>query len=212
LIWGAQLLTAADQTATGGVYQRVAAATDYDVSNPVWRPYLAFDGSDDSFSTSSVDFSATDEITVFAGVTKLSDAARGAIVELTASADANNGAFLLAAPNAASATFAFESKGTVLTDAVETGIAAVTTAVLTGIGDISGDVTTLRRNGTQRDSDTGDQGSGNYANAAMFIGARNNASLRFNGRLYALAVLGRTTTAAELTATETWINSRTGAY
>jgi len=212
LLWGASLLTAADQTSTGGAYQRIAAATDYDTSNPVWRPYLAFDGTDDSFGTSAIDFSGTDEMTVFAGVSKLSDAARGAIVELTASAAANNGAFLLAAPNAASATFAFESKGTALTDAVESSIAAPTTAVLTGIGDISGDVTTLRRNGTQRDSDTGDQGTGNYANAALFIGRRNNASLPLNGRLYSLIVLGRAATAAELTSTETWINGKARAY
>jgi hypothetical protein len=74
-LWGAQLQTAADEAATGGAYQRIAAATDYDVSNPVWRPYLAFDGVDDSFGTSSIDFSGTDEMTVFAGVSKLSDAA-----------------------------------------------------------------------------------------------------------------------------------------
>jgi hypothetical protein len=80
LAWGAQLLTAADEAATGGAYQRIAAATDYDVSNPVWRPYLAFDGVDDSFGTSSIDFSATDEMTVFAGVTKLSDAAQAVVV------------------------------------------------------------------------------------------------------------------------------------
>jgi hypothetical protein len=78
-VWGAQLQTAADEAATGGAYQRIAAATDYDTSNPVWRPYLAFDGVDDSFGTSSIDFSGTDEMTVFAGVSKLSDAALGCL-------------------------------------------------------------------------------------------------------------------------------------
>jgi hypothetical protein len=64
----------------------------------VWRPYLAFDGTDDSFGTSSIDFSATDEMTVFAGVTKLSDAARGILAEFSATA-ANPGTFYIAAPD-----------------------------------------------------------------------------------------------------------------
>ena len=46
------VLTAADHAATGGAYQRVGAATDYDTSNSVWRPYLAPDGVDDWMPTS----------------------------------------------------------------------------------------------------------------------------------------------------------------
>jgi hypothetical protein len=69
------------------------------------------DGSDDSFVTSSIDMSSTDKMTVMSAVRKLSDAARGTIVELTATAASNNGAFHLTAPNAASATYAFEVQG-----------------------------------------------------------------------------------------------------
>src|SRR5688500_2559990 len=42
--------------------------------------YLAFDGVDKSLATSNVDFSATDKVTLWAGVTKSSDAARGMLV------------------------------------------------------------------------------------------------------------------------------------
>jgi hypothetical protein len=60
LLWGAQLLTPADNTSTGGAYQRIAAATDYvtvsTMGGAVFNPYLAFDGTDDSLLTQSVDF------------------------------------------------------------------------------------------------------------------------------------------------------------
>jgi hypothetical protein len=213
-IWGAQLLTAADQTATGGAYQRIAAATSYDTSNPVWRPYLAFDGSDDSFSTSSIDFSGTDEMTVFAGVTKLSDATRGMLVELSASYG-NPGTFGIELPtSAATATYGFASGGSVPAGsyAVASGFAAPITNVLTAIGDISADVTLLRLNGVAAATNSDNQGTGNYANAALFIGRRNNTSLQYNGRLYSAIILGRAATTAELTATEQWINGKTGAY
>jgi len=210
LTWGASLLSAADQTSTGGAYQRIAAATDYDVSNPVWRPYLAFDGTDDSFGTSAIDFSATDEMTVFAGVHKASDAARATLAEL-----GNNvtSSFRFEAPNAATPTYQFASAGTNLVGTTTSSVyAAPTTNVLTGIGDISADVATLRVNGAPASSNTADQGTGNYGNHALFIGARNNASQRLNGRLYALAVLGRTATAAEISAMEAWVNGKTGAF
>jgi hypothetical protein len=213
LIWGAQLLTAADQTSTAGAYQRVGAATDYDTSNPVWRPYLAFDGTDDSFGTSSIDFSATDEMTVFAGVTKLSDAATALLAELSASVTANNGSFYLAAPGSNGATdVVFIPKGTTAASVTASGITAPSTSVVTGLSDISAPVSTIRINGAQSAQNTSTQGTGNFGNHPLFIGARNNASFRFNGRLYSLAVLGRTATAEELTAMETWVNGKTGAY
>jgi hypothetical protein len=212
LVWGAQLLTAADQTTTAGAYQRIAAATVYDTgaSFPV---YLAFDGTDDSFGTGSIDFSATDEMTVFAGVTKLSDAALGIVVELSADLTANNGAFWVLAPDgAAAATLQWASKGTVNRGAQATAVAAPITRVLTGIGDIGGDRSAIRLNGSHVAEATSDQGTGNYGNYPLFIGRRNNTSLPLNGRIYSLIVLGRTATAAELTATETWINGKARAY
>lgn len=135
----------------------------------------------------------TDKMTVMAGVRKLSDAARGTICELTATIASNNGGFHLTAPNAASDTFAFESKGTSLADAVASSIAAPATRVLTGIGNIGGDSTSLRVNGVVADTDTGDQGRGNYANAVLYISSRGGSSLRFNGLIYSLIVRGATT-------------------
>jgi hypothetical protein len=188
LVWGAQLETGSSATA----YQKVGLNSDVTESGKRDCWGLLFDGSDDSLQTASVDFSATDKMTVMAGVRKNVDTARATVCELTASIASNNGGFHLTAPNAASDTFAFESKGTSLTDAVATSIAAPATRVLTGIGNIAGDSTSLRVNGAVADTDTGDQGTGNYANAAVFIGSR-SGSLRFNGLIYTLIVRGATT-------------------
>lgn len=219
--WGASVLTAADQASTGGAYQRIAAATDYDTSNPVWRPYLAFDGSDDSMSTSSIDFSGTDEMTVFAGVSKLSDAADAAIVELSSTVS-NAGAFLLAASidlSGARSTYFTRVNGNGGGSFLYyTGFASPVTNVLTASYDIAGTTVetenALRANGVAQTGAgaSGSAGTGNFGNYPLFIGRRNNASLPFNGRLYGLTVLGRTATAPELSAMETWINGKTGAY
>jgi hypothetical protein len=171
--------------------------------------YLSYDGINDSLATASFAW-GTDKATVVAGVRKLSDAARGAVVEHTASIDANNGGFHLTAPNAASATFAFESKGTTLTDAVASSVAAPTTRVLTGIGDIAGDSAIIRLDGSVIDTDTGDQGSGNYASAVNYFGARAGTSLFFNGREYSNVGINRLLTTQELDDLEAWTAGRTG--
>ena len=174
--------------------------------------YLKFDGVDDSLSTNSISFTSTDKMSVFAGVRKLSDAARGMIVELSATSASNNGTFGMTAPNTASATYAFESKGTVLTDAIGTPFTAPLTSVLSGLSAILTDSNILRVNGAQADSDTSDQGTGSYGNYPLYIGRRGGSSLPFSGHLYSLIIVGKAVAAGELSSTETYVNSKTGAY
>ena len=212
--WGASVLTAADQSATGGAYQRIAAATDYDTSNAVWRPYLAFDGSDDSFGTSAIDFSGTDEMTVFAGVTRLSSTSTGILTELSTSVTTVNGSFAIVDRGLLDATtngdYGVRSRGTTTVSVAGTTLTVPTTSVLTMLSDISAPSLSLAVNGAPYVSSTSTQGTGNFANAALFIGRRNNTSNPFNGRLYGLTVLGRTATAAELSAMEAWVAGKTG--
>jgi hypothetical protein len=210
-IWGVDCRSTTDGVGLPA-YQRIAAATDYDTVG--FPPYLQFDGSDDFLVTGSINPGAVDKAQVFAGVRKLSDAARGTIVEMSATIASNNGAFQLTGPNAASATFAFESKGTSLTDAVASSQTAPLTVVLTGLGDIAGDTATLRVNGTQVDQDTGDQGTGNYGTYAMYIGRRAGTSQPANMRLYQLITRFSATNldAGVITSAETFVNGKTGAY
>jgi len=207
-VWGAQFEIGSAPTA----YQKVVS--EYDVTEAGVQSVFAldFDGTDDSLETASIDFSSSDEMSVFAGVRKDSDAAQKVVAELSATIASNDGAFLLAAPDAASATFAFDSKGTAQVDAVATGQTAPITAVLSGLSDISADTCILRVNGVQADSDTGDQGTGNYGDYPLYIGRRGGSTLPFNGRLFSLIIRGKSSTASQITQAETWVNAHTGAY
>ena len=106
----------------------------------------------------------------------------------------------------------WRSYGTVLVDVTASPFAAPITNVTTGIGNISGDIATLRVNGVQAATSTADQGAGNFGNYPLFIGRRNNASLPFNGRLFSLIVRGAASSVTEIADTELWVNARTGAF
>ena len=211
---GAQL----ELGSTATTYQRVVS--QFEVTDPVGFPtrplyYLGFDGVDDFLVTPTITPNA-DKVQVFAGVRKLSDAAVGVVAEFSTGVFSNNGAFLLSAPRTAAATYGFSSRGTGAADATSgTTFAAPLTNVLTGIGDIGGDNSVLRVNGTQAAQSTADQGTGNYLAYPLYIGRRGGTSLPFNGQLYGLIVRFSTATnldAAVILQTERFINKKTGAY
>ncbi len=193
-------------------YQAVVTSTNYATTG--FLPYLKFDGVDDSLSTNSISFTATDKMSVFAGVRKLSDAARAMLVELSTSYG-DVGTFGIDAPlSPTNKDYRFVSGGSLAAGGVATGngFVAPITNVVTGLGNISGDLATLRVNGAQVAQGTGDQGTGNYGNWPLYIGRRNNASLPFNGQMYSMIIVGKAVTAGELSSTETYVNQKTGAY
>lgn len=194
-------------------YQKVNTATDYvDVGAP---RYLQHDGIDDGMVTASINFTSTDKVTLWAGVRKLSDAATGTVVELSAAVGVNTGTFGVYAPLTALANYAFGSRGTSAgtSSAITTDIyASPNTSVLTAIGDISGDVSSIRVNGATITTVTTDQGTGNYGNYPLYIGRRGGTTLPFNGRLYGLIVRGAASNAGQIAATEAYVNAKTRAY
>jgi len=205
-IWGAGLRVANDTALP--VYQRVNTATDYDATG--FPYYLRFDGTDDSMATASINFTATAQMSVFAGLRKLSDAARGVLMEMGIS---SFGAVQLNAPVAASDTINFSSTGSTGTaNATATGYTAPVSAVITGSGDILADISQLRVNGVQVATSSTDQGSGNYGNHILYIGRRGGTTLPFNGRIYSLIVRGAATSETQIGQTETWVNGKTKAY
>jgi hypothetical protein len=204
-IWGADLRTGS----SAGTYQRIAAATDYDTVG--FLPYLALDGTDDSFGTGSIDFSATDKMFVCAGLTKNSDAATGTVIDLNGVT--GTGAFMMRAPSGASTNYVFFSGGTTgFSGATATPYVAPITNVVSGIGNISGDQEIIRINGAQVAIVTSDQGTGNYSNLPIYIGRRQGTALPLNGRIYQMVVCGKTLSASELASTEAYVNTKTGAY
>lgn len=210
-IWGASLVPA-DQADIP--YQRVNTATDYDTAG--FPHYLRFDGVDDWLVTNTIT-PGIDKVQVFAGVRKLSDAAAGAVAELSANINSNNGAFYLFAPaiTSPSGDYAVASRGSVFSGSTTARYAvnAPDTSTVTLTADIAGDLVALRTNGVSRSSGTGDQGTGNYLAYPLYIGRRAGTSLPFNGRLYSLIVrFGNNLPIETIEQTEAWINGKTGAY
>lgn len=155
------------------------------------RNYLEFDGIDDFLQTNLIDLTATDKISLFTGVRKLSDSATRVVFELSADLNNNNGGFYLTAPSSANRTnYSFSSKGTVSTYATVTGYTSPTTNVLCARSDISGDRLTVRIDGVEKFVSTTDQGSGNFGNYPLFIGRRGGLYIPFRGNLYNLIGVG----------------------
>jgi hypothetical protein len=176
--------------------------------------YLLFDGVDDGLSTNSINFTSTNEISVFAGIRKLSDVNPFAMVaDLSAVGGVQNGSFCLMAPwDSAEQGYAFDNKGTLPSRVKVTNLPAPRTNTITALASISGDLATLRVNGAQVAQSTADAGTGTYGNYPLFIGRRNNSILPFNGNIYSLIIVGKAVTATELSLTEAWVNGKTGAY
>jgi hypothetical protein len=193
----------------GPTYQRVVDAATYDAVG--FLPYLQFDGIDDSMSTGSIDFSAGDKVTLWAGVRKLSDANTGTVAQLSPSTSTNNGVFGLYVPfnTGASADNAWISKGTTritVNSPVNIGPA---TSVFTGVGNISAPLAQLRQNAIQVATSSASQGTGNFGNFALNIG---EGAGFLNGWLSSLIVRGAQSTQSQIEATESWVNGKTGAY
>ena len=189
-------------------------------SRPILRqdvagPYsLEFDGTDDFLVTGNIDFSATDEMTVIAGVRKLSDAATGLLYETSASSSAGAGSFFMLAPSlSGSNSYRFGARGNGGTSVVGTGVfaAAPATNVVTALSDISSDLTTLRVDGALNSNDGAtDQGAGNFGAYPLFIGRRGGTTTPFNGRLYSLIARGKMTAGTDLTNAEAYVAQQTG--
>lgn len=177
--------------------------------------YLAFDGVDDSMATGSIDFTAQDKLTLWVGMTKLSDTQAGIVCELSANLNTNAGTFFLVAPDAlgADSDFKFKCRGSINPAPISSGpYLAPSTKVVTGIGDIAADRSILRLNGTQVTDLSVDHGSGNLGNYPLYIGRRGAATLTFHGNMYGLIVRGVKSTDTVINQTEIWMNSKTGAY
>lgn len=173
--------------------------------------YLAFDGVDDFLQTNPIDFTATDKVSLFAGVRKLSDAAAAIIAELSVRVDQNNGTFALLAPAAA---FKFEAgtRGIYYSGAAtnESRYASPVSVVMSSAIKRYSPLVTLRLNGLLVGSSLNNQGAGNFGNYPLFIGRRDGTSLPFNGHLYSLIGIGRLTSDSETIALEKAIAKNTG--
>ena len=173
--------------------------------------YLSFDGVDDFLQTNSIDFTATDKVSLFAGVRKLSDAALGMVCELSVSANSNAGSFYVLTPSSTtSPNYSFASSAGIIRGVSQGGYAAPHSAVLTCIGNISSPLISISVNNSIATTVDASQGTGNYGNYPLYIGRRAGTSLPFNGHIYSLIGIGRLTTDSETAALEKAIAKNTG--
>jgi hypothetical protein len=196
-------------------YQRVTTATDYaDIGAP---RRIKYDGIDDFLQTASVDFSATDKMTVWAGVRKLSDAAPSVLLELSATAATNNGSFVVFAPRAAG-NYGCSMRGTAIAGLVVSTYTAPVSNVISLKLDIgaTGYLAEIvpRVNGaapTVANIDGTDAGTGNYGTYPLYFGARAGTSYRFSGEVFSPEVIrGAASTAAQIDMVERVINRNMG--
>lgn len=198
---------------TAQPYQWITTGTEYDTVGFPW--YLKFDGVDDFMSTAAIDFSGTDKLSAWAGVTKLDDTAR-IVAELSATATGNSGSFYLVSGNDAGYLQAYTSisRGTAAATAGHAagyaGVPAPDTAALTITHDISGDLSTIKRNGVAGVNGTFNKGEGNFGNYPLYIASRAGNSLFFNGNLYPLVIAGALYDADTVAKMNAWTAKKTG--
>lgn len=175
--------------------------------------YLAFDGADDFLQTNNIDF-ATDKVSLFTGVTKLADSGQ-IIAELSPSSAANAGSFyLMSGTNLGGNGYMSMSRGSLSSNADRTArnftYPAPDVAVLSIKHDISGDLSSMRRNGIVGIDGLLDKGTGNFGNYPLFIGRRGGTALPFNGHIYSLIGIGKLASDSETIALEKAIAKNTG--
>lgn len=175
--------------------------------------YLEFNGAQSMASTGPITMSATDQVMACCGLRKDDDTAQRFAFELSVNSGANNGAFTLQAPNAATPTVTWQSRGTSTAFAISpASFPAPIKLVATGQSEIVTAVATLRLNAVQVANSAASQGTGNYGNYPFYIGSRASAGGFFIGRIYQLVVVGRNVTTQERDDTEAYVNAKTGAY
>lgn len=172
--------------------------------------YLKADGVDDFYITPLVDLTHTDKVTVIAAVRKLDDTGRGVVVEY-GSGGAESGAFNINGPATnGSNTYAGLSRGAASSFPSVTGYAAPTSNVVRLISDISANRAELSVDGVIKSSPASNQGGGFFGNHKIFIGRRGGTSLPFSGRIYALLIIDRILTDAEIQKVEAEFAKRMG--
>ena len=173
--------------------------------------YLEFDGSDDFLQTNSIDFTATDKVSLFAGVRKLSDAISYATVIELSETIANTGTFSLQAPYTLKG-YGFRVNGSpnLIANAASTDYAAPHDAVLTSVANnVTGGEVLIKVNGIKSLSANPPNPS-KFRSAPIYIGRRGGIGFTFKGYIYGLIGIGKLTSDSETTIIEKELAKRTG--
>jgi hypothetical protein len=216
-IWGADLRPT-NQGVNLPAYQRVNTSTDYDsVGFPV---YIKPNGSNQFMQTNSINFTATDKMTVWQGVRKLSSSTFQIITETGTDSFSVAGSFGIFPTGPVQRT---ESYGTFLRGS-NIGYAGFGpyVAPITNVLQLSYDIgassitdeIAARINGAAVGYEItgGSAGTGNFGNLPAYFYMRAGTSFPFNGHDYGSIARGAASTAAQIANGETYINKLTKAF
>jgi hypothetical protein len=213
-LWGAQIETGSTATA----YQKVVTAFEVtEVGVPTCH-YCAYAGAN-SMATPSIDFTATDKMSVFAGVRKLSDVAAGIIAELGTTGTVAGGFKIGTSTTAGDASRRtwLVGQGNGATE-ITAGVGVYPSPdnrVLTGLFDRAGSTSQtelqMRLNGVAQTLtySSVDLVTGNYANLPLYLGRRNNATVPFTGRDYGIIIVGKSASSVEINNAEAFLANNT---
>ena len=172
--------------------------------------YLTASGSQ-ALITPSINFSASDQLNFWAGAMKTTAGSTGMLVELSVG---NTGSFHLATDS--SNRYELRRRGSGASQLTTTAAVTVNTkATIAGGFDLDAAIEVKTQNINAQPSGsvgTADSGGGNFGTYPLYILQRDQFTLGFQGRLYALIVRGGPSTAQEIAGAEAWVNSVTGAY
>jgi len=169
--------------------------------------YLEFDGANSCLATSAIDFSGGDQMSLSTGARK-EGSSNQMIAELSDNIANNAGTFRLFGN---STLWRYSSKGSSLVSGTASPYNAPVTSILTGTSDISADQLTIRVDGVDKESVTTNQGTGNYGNYVLNMGARNNGAAQpLTGDIYGLIVRNVVSNAADIAFTEAYLAAKSG--
>lgn len=175
--------------------------------------WLQFDGVDDCLSTSAIDLTSTNKMSVYYGARKVAEDGPGIVFETSINSNTNAGSFAAIVPSSAGGNDVLaRSNGSVVASVTATSVFAPVTFVATQLLDIAAPLVSLTINNGSAAVISASQGSGNYGNHSLYLGARAGASLCFKGNVYQIIIRGAASSAAEISDAKTWVNSKTGAY
>ena len=206
--------TTGDETARiTGMVNNINADQDTVSKRPAYSEgsglsWLAFDGVDDAMATGTIT-PGVDKVQAFVGLRKESDTTLAILLELGSQ---SGNVFFLAAPRTSGVgNYSFRTSGSAVHDAITLGSSydAPISNIITGLGDISGDVSRIRVNGSQVAEVLTDQGTGLYADSPLYLGARVGNLFEYNGNMYGLITrFGPNLTDDQIADTETYMAGR----
>lgn len=172
--------------------------------------YIEVDGTNDWMLTPTVNFTATDKVSVFAATRKLNDL-ESVLVELGTNVNSVNGSFAVLT-GGTTQKYRMSSRGTSTSTAMITDTAynAPLSSVTYAVGDIAGDVSSISVNDSAAIISSTDQGTGNYGTHQLYLFTRNATNLYFSGHFYGMIIVGRLCTAPEQSSVKSILATKIG--